>query len=187
MRNRGAFLAALGALCLLSALAGCGSSADTKTYVMPSESMAPTYEPEEEVTVDLDAYDGADPEVGDAVVFHPPAGVEGGVQCGVRPRRGEPCPAPTRAMSDQLFLKRIVAGPGDTLSIEDGHPVVNGKIQRNEPSTVPCGQFGACNMPRTITILPDHYFMLGDNRPASDDSRFWGPVPSAWIQGRAED
>lgn len=176
----------LGALCFLLAVVGCGSGADTETYIMPSESMAPTFEPEDEITVNLDAYDSADPEVGDAVVFHPPAGVEGGNQCGVRPSEGEPCPMPMAARSDQLFLKRIVAGPGDTLSIEDGHPVLNGQIQKNEPFTVACVDFGPCNMPRTITILPGHYFMLGDNRPASDDSRFWGPVPGGWILGRAE-
>ncbi len=40
-------------------------------------------------------------------------------------------------------------------------------------------------MPKTITIPPDHYFMMGDNRGASDDSRFWGPVPRDWIIGKA--
>ena len=38
---------------------------------------------------------------------------------------------------------------------------------------------------REITVPPDHYFMMGDNRGASDDSRFWGPVPSDWINGKA--
>ncbi|MGN6814781.1 MAG: signal peptidase I [Solirubrobacterales bacterium] len=41
-------------------------------------------------------------------------------------------------------------------------------------------------MPKTITIPPGHYFMLGDNRGASDDSRFWGPVPADWILGKVE-
>ena len=40
-------------------------------------------------------------------------------------------------------------------------------------------------MPKTITIPPDMYFMMGDNRGASDDSRFWGPVPKEWIIGEA--
>ena len=42
-----------------------------------------------------------------------------------------------------------------------------------------------CNLPEEITIPPDHYFMMGDNRGASDDSRFWGPVPRDWIIGQA--
>jgi signal peptidase I len=40
-------------------------------------------------------------------------------------------------------------------------------------------------MPKQITIPPDMYFMMGDNRGASDDSRFWGPVPKEWIIGEA--
>lgn len=49
----------------------------------------------------------------------------------------------------------------------------------------PCGGLGACNFREEITIPPDHYFMMGDNRGASSDSRFWGPVPGDWIVGEA--
>ena len=56
----------------------------------------------------------------------------------------------------------------------------------DEPYTRPCGGFSAaCNLPRPITIPPDHYFMMGDNRGESQDSRFWGPVPRDWIIGEA--
>lgn len=47
--------------------------------------MAPTFEPEEEVTVNLDAYESSEPEVGDAVVFHPSVGADGGTECGADP------------------------------------------------------------------------------------------------------
>jgi signal peptidase I len=46
---------------------------------------------------------------------------------------------------------------------------------------------GECTFMRAITIPPDHWFMLGDNRGASDDSRFWGPVPTRAIIGRVDD
>jgi len=78
----------------------------------------------------------------------------------------------------------IVATPGDTLSIAHGHPVVNG-VRAKERFIRPCMGGGACNLPKPITIPPDDYFVMGDNRGASDDSRYWGPVPRDWIIGKA--
>lgn len=156
-----------------------------KPYQIPSESMEPTLDVGQRVLVNRFLYHFTDPSIGDIVVFHPPAGADNGTECGVQPKNGEPCPEPTAAESSQNFIKRIVAGPGDTLSVRNGHPVVNGVEKTDEPYTNPCGNAGACNMPRTITIPPDHYFMMGDNRGASDDSRFWGPVPRDWLIGKA--
>jgi signal peptidase I len=78
----------------------------------------------------------------------------------------------------------VVAGPGDTLAINNGHPVVNGE-EAQEDFIRPCDGNPKCNLPDEITIPPDHYFMMGDNRGQSDDSRFWGPVPRDWIIGEA--
>jgi signal peptidase I len=162
-----------------------------KPYQIPSESMEPTLDVGQRVLVNRFLYNFKDPGIGDIVVFHPPAGADNGTECGVtingrQPTEvGESCPKPTAAKSSQNFIKRIVAGPGDTLSVRDGHPVVNGVEKKNEPYTMPCGNSGPCNLPRSITIPPDHYFMMGDNRGASDDSRFWGPVPRDWIIGEA--
>ena len=61
---------------------------------------------------------------------------------------------------------------------------INGKVQ-NEPFIRECSPGNDCNFPDPITVPPDHWFMMGDNRGASDDSRFWGPVPKKWIIGRA--
>jgi signal peptidase I len=156
-----------------------------KPYQIPSESMEPTLDVGQRVLVNRFIYHLNDPSVGDIVVFHPPAGADNGTECGVQPKAGEPCPQPTKAESEQNFIKRIVALPGDELSIKNGHPVVNGVEQSDEPYVIPCGGAAACNMPRTIKIPADHYFMMGDNRGASDDSRFWGPVPRDWIIGEA--
>lgn len=156
-----------------------------KPYQIPSESMEPTLDVGQRVLVNRFLYDFGDPSINDIVVFHPPVGADGtGPPCGVRSGDGEPCPEPTEERSGQNFIKRIVAGPGDELSIRNGHPVVNGVEQTDEPFITPCGNGGACNMPKTITIPAGHYFMMGDNRGASDDSRFWGPVPKDWIIGK---
>ena len=149
--------------------------------------MEPTLDVGQRVLVNRFLYQFTDPGLGDIVVFHPPAGADGnGRECGV-PREGnQPCPQPTPERSDQNFIKRIVAGPGDRLSVRNGHPVVNGEINSDEDYILPCGPVNSsCNLREEITIPPDHYFMMGDNRGSSDDSRFWGPVPRDWIIGKA--
>jgi signal peptidase I len=162
-----------------------------KPYQIPSESMEPTLDVGQRVLVNRFIYDFKDPKIGDVVVFHPPAGADNSTECGVKVHGSEPieigmsCPKPTAGESSQNFIKRIVAGPGDTLSVKDGHPVVNGVEKSDEPYINPCGSAGACNLPKTITIPKGMYFMMGDNRGESDDSRFWGPVPEDWIIGEA--
>ncbi|HKI65857.1 MAG TPA: signal peptidase I [Solirubrobacterales bacterium] len=156
-----------------------------KPYQIPSGSMEPTLDIGQRVLVSRFIYHFEDPSIGDIVVFHPPAGADRGTECGVPHSPREACPRPTPQESSQNFIKRIVAGPGDTLSVREGHPVVNGVEKKDEPYTNPCGIAGACNLPKPITVPPGYYFMMGDNRGASDDSRFWGPVPRKWIIGKA--
>jgi signal peptidase I len=157
-----------------------------KPYQIPSESMEPTLDVGQRVLVNRFLYHFTDPSIGDIIVFHPPAGADGGTaECGKPHPPDQACAVPTPERSDQNFIKRLVAGPGDTLSVRNGHPVVNGVIKKDEPYALPCGNGGACNLPKTITIPPDHYFMMGDNRGASDDSRYWGPVPRDWLIGKA--
>jgi signal peptidase I len=153
-----------------------------KPYQIPSGSMEPTLDVGQRVLVDRVIYHFSDPDVGDIVVFHPPAGANS-ERCAVKHPR-QPCPKATSEDSGTNFIKRIVAGPGDRLSIHNGHPVVNG-VEANEDYIRSCrGGFG-CNLPREITIPPGQYFMMGDNRGSSDDSRVWGPVPRGWIIGQA--
>jgi signal peptidase I len=157
-----------------------------KPYQIPSESMEPTLDVGQRVLVNRFLYHFTDPSIGDIVVFHPPAGADQGMECGEPRPSDQPCAKPTPERSDQNFIKRIVAGPGDTVSIRNGHPVVNGVIKKDEPYIIPCGTSGGgCDMPKPITVPPDSYFMMGDNRGASDDSRYWGPVPRDWLIGKA--
>jgi len=147
--------------------------------------MEPTLDVGQRVLVNRFLYHFTDPGIGDIVVFHPPAGADRGTQCGVAHGPREACPRPTKAESSQNFIKRIVAGPGDTLSVRNGHPVVNGEIKDEESYTRPCGTATVCNLPKEIEIPAGYYFMMGDNRGESDDSRFWGPIPQDWIIGKA--
>ena len=158
-----------------------------KPYQIPSESMEPTLDVGQRVLVNRFLYHFTDPGIGDIVVFHPPEGADSGSECEARHRPRQACDTPTPKESEQNFIKRIVAGPGDTLGSSERPP---GRQRSREAPTSPmtldpCGNGGACDLPKQITIPPDHYFMMGDNRGASDDSRFWGPVPRAWIIGKA--
>ncbi len=147
--------------------------------------MEPAFSVGDVVTVDLDAYDDAAPAIGDAVVFHPPRGAVT-EECGVPLQPQKPCRVPTPKLSSQLFLKRVVATPGDRLSIHRGRPVVDGSVVLADVIRS-CRHFSACNMKRTITIPPNHYFVMGDNSGASSDSRFWGPAPVRAIIGKVVD
>ena len=155
-----------------------------KPYRIPSESMVPTLEIGQRVLVNRIGMHFGDPHIGDIMVFHPPAGSDAN-ECGAPVQEGEACPRPTKQRSDVNFIKRIVAGPGDRISIQDGHVILNGKRQNESFARFSGCSAGDCSFPRTITVPPDHYFMMGDNRGASDDSRFWGPVPRSWIIGDA--
>jgi signal peptidase I len=156
-----------------------------KPYKIPSESMLPTLAVGQRVLVNRLGNDFSSPHVGEIVVFHPPAGADGPAPvCGVRVAGNQICPEPTSGEASVNFIKRVVAGPGDTISIQDGHVIRNGKLQK-EPFIDPCGAGESCNYPTPITVPAGHWFMMGDNRGMSDDSRFWGPIPRKWIIGGA--
>ncbi len=158
-----------------------------KPYQIPSGSMLPTLEPGQRVLVNrLSEKLGSSPEIGDVLVFHPPRGADGdaGRQCGEQREPGQACGTPTDDRSDQNFIKRVVAGPGDTVYVQDGHPVVNGEMAE-EDFIKGCAGDPICNLTEPIEVPPDHFFMMGDNRGSSDDSRYWGPVPRDWIIGKA--
>jgi signal peptidase I len=157
-----------------------------KPYRIPSGSMLPTIRLGQRVLANRLINH---PSVGDVVVFHPPAGADpvSGPVCG-NSAEGTghlaACDQPTANESSQTFIKRVVAGPGDRISIVNGHVIRNGTREKDSYIN-PCSPGSSCTFPETITIPPGDYFMMGDNRGLSDDSRFWGPVPDKWIIGVA--
>lgn len=159
---------------------------DTDSVKVPSESMEPTLDVHDRITINHDAYDSARPKIGDIVVHYPPKGAEGAEQCGERIPDTEMCSKPTPELAHVKFVKRIVAGPGDRVALQDGHVVLNGQRQ-DEPFIKPCEPGAQCTFAHAITVPPDHWYMLGDNRGESDDSRFWGPIPTRAIIGRVDD
>jgi len=156
-----------------------------KPYRIPSPSMVPTLAIGQRVLANRLINH---PSVGDIVVFHPPHGADlGNGECG-NPNQGsghgQACGLPTSTESTQTFIKRVVAGPGDTISIEDGHVIRNG-VREKDSYIAQCGGGSDCNFRKAVVIPPGDYFMMGDNRGESDDSRFWGPVPDKWVIGIA--
>jgi signal peptidase I len=157
-----------------------------KPYRIPSGSMEPTLAIGQRVLANRLI---SHPSLGDIVVFHPPAGADpsDGAVCGNPDQGGghaQPCDKPTPAESKQTFIKRVVGGPGDTILITGGHVIRNG-VEEKDSYIRQCGTAGSCTFSQPIKIPPGDYFMMGDNRGESDDSRFWGPVPNSWIIGVA--
>ena len=161
-----------------------------KPYRIPSGSMEPTLKIGQRILVDRLANHFSSPHVGDIVVFHPPKNYAEGC---ADPDAGEnqdgedsarACDVAWKQPSSQTFVKRVVGVPGDRISIRNGHVTRDG-VREKDSYIAPCDGSGSCTFPTTITVPRGDYFMMGDNRGESDDSRFWGPVPQSWIIGEA--
>jgi signal peptidase I len=206
--RRSASISLLPAIALALLSAGCGadtvdlssdasarisSAATLRTggspnYRVPSGSMEPTLPIGTRVTVNY-----RPPTVGAVVIFHPPEGAEA-QECGPTPHTVSPggpaCDAHLPKKSNAEFIKRIVAGPGDEIYVRMGHVYRKTSssdhfVREPDPYIRACGTNPECNFPVAIKIPAGQWFMLGDNRGESDDSRFYGPVPTSWIVGTA--
>ena len=94
---------------------------------------------------------------------------------------------------DRDFIKRVIGLPGDTLELKNQTIQING-MPLIEPYAhylfppVAAGQADSFDLRRKygpVTVPEGHYFMMGDNRDDSQDSRFWGFLPASYVKGRA--
>ncbi len=130
---------------------------------IPSNSMLPTLHTGDRLVVEKVSYRFNSPKFGDIVVFQPPPELQ---------RRGY--------SQDQAFIKRIIGTPGDTLKINDGKVYLNGNLlQEDYIKEPPLQGFPLVKVPQ------NQYFMMGDNRNDSNDSRYWGFLPKQNMIGKA--
>lgn len=129
---------------------------------MSSNSMSNTILLNDHILVDLKAYELGDPDYGDVVAFLFPED------------------------ETKLFIKRIIAKPGDLVAIVNKQVFVNGAPINDGHAKHSDTTYHAKrdSMP-AMTVAPDTYFVLGDNRDESYDSRFFGTIPKSKILGRA--
>jgi signal peptidase I len=158
-----------------------------KPYRIPSGSMLPTLHVNQRVLVNRIGMHFESPRVGEIIVFHPPKNFDQGCADPTE-GPGEPaaqaCAVPQATPSSQTFIKRVVGLPGDRIRIVNGHVIRNG-VREHDPYALPCRGGAACDLSATIKVPAGEYYMMGDNRPDSEDSRYWGPVPRKWIIGQA--
>jgi signal peptidase I len=131
-----------------------------QAFFIPSGSMLPTLQEKDRVLVNKLSYDLHAIHRGDIVVFEGPEQAEGQVKD---------------------LIKRVVGLPGETVEARDGQVFVNGQ-PLSEPYLGPgitTGPLEAQHIP------PDHYWVMGDNRGNSKDSRFFGAIDRSLIIGRA--
>jgi len=142
---------------------------------IPSGSMLPTLQINDKLIVDKLSYRFAVPQRGDIVVF-----------------------SPTKELQSEnyhdAFIKRVIGLPGEKVELRNGKVYINNKplSERNYLSDQQRTSIDVCTsgkqppfLSQPVTIPPNSYLVLGDNRGSSYDSRCWGIVPRDNIIGRA--
>jgi len=129
-----------------------------KPFIVSGMSMYPTFDSWHYLIIDEFTYNFIrEPQRGEVLVFHYP---------------GDP---------SRFFIKRIIGLPGETVSIHGYDVSINGNAPLTEPYIIDAKKKQDS---MEITLKDDEYFMLGDNRKESADSRYWGPLKRKFIVGR---
>lgn len=130
-------------------------------FVVEGESMYPTFKNGDYLIIDEFSYHFSDPVRGDVVVFRYPKNPV------------------------IFYIKRVIALPGETVRIERGIATVTTVSGETLTLSEPYVVTEDATYTLTTTLGPDEYFVMGDNRPKSSDSRVWGALPKKDIIGRA--
>jgi len=130
-------------------------------FFVKGQSMEPNFENSDYLIIDEISYRLGSPQRGEVVVFKYPQN------------------------PSQRYIKRIVGLPGETVEIEDGKVIIFNQVGSqilDESDYLPA----SCQTPgdARVSLNEDEYFVLGDNRASSADSRSWGPLPKENIIGR---
>ena len=130
-------------------------------FFVKGQSMEPNFENGDYLIIDEISYRLGSPQRGEVVVFKYPQN------------------------PSQRYIKRIVGLPGETVEIEDGKVIIFNQVGSqilDESDYLPA----SCQTPgdARVSLNEDEYFVLGDNRASSADSRSWGPLPKENIIGR---
>lgn len=133
-----------------------------RPHKISGESMMPNYPDAEYLLTEKVSYYRREPQRGNVVVFKPP-------------------------VSEDEYIKRVIGLPGETISIKDCHIYINGQLLVEKYIASEVCTNGSTYLPEggQITLSAGQYFVVGDNRPHSYDSRSWGPIIKKVITGRA--
>jgi signal peptidase I len=160
------------AIVILAALllAGLARAFVFQTFSIPTSSMVPTLGMGDRILVQKAFFTWRDVREGDIVVFsHPPL---------------DHCPGPP----DSDLVKRVIALPGQTIYSSGNSIYVNGRLLAEPylPHYDPLGlPVPHASSQHPYRVPPGEFYVLGDNRAISCDSRYWGPVKDSSIVGKA--
>jgi len=140
---------------LLTVLIYAAVNFATGRFKVEGSSMEPSVHPNQYVLVDKITYRLSAPQRGDVVVFNYPLA------------------------TDRDFIKRIIGLPGETVAVSNGEVTVNGQPLTEPYIAAPPVSGG------TWHLGPNQYFVMGDNRNNSSDSRSWGPLERKYLIGKA--
>jgi signal peptidase I len=128
--------------------------------IVDGRSMEPSFVNGERLVISRVHYWLGDPERGDIIVFNSPK---------------------PRSEDESALVKRLIGLPGDTIEFRDQQLYINGEILEEPYINEPCSPYRCED--EVWHLGPDEYFMMGDNRNVSNDSRAFGPVPHENVVG----